>query len=57
MSLTTMPGLGKSGMSRNFAAGQCRAEACYAPVLKSFARNFDATVAAVRELRGSNWAS
>ena len=38
----------------NFQAGKCRAEACYAPVLKSFARNFDAIVAAVRELRGSN---
>jgi lysophospholipase L1-like esterase len=36
-----------------FAAGKCRAEACYAPVLKSFARNFDATVAAIRKLRGS----
>jgi lysophospholipase L1-like esterase len=38
----------------NFEAGKCRAEACYAPVLKSFARNFDAIVAAVRTLRGSN---
>lgn len=38
----------------NFAAGRCRAEACYAPALKSFARNFDATVAAIRELRGSD---
>lgn len=38
----------------NFAAGKCRAEACYAPVLKSFARNFDAIVAAARELRGPN---
>jgi lysophospholipase L1-like esterase len=37
-----------------YAAGRCRAEACYAPVLKSFARNFDATVAAIRKLRGSN---
>jgi lysophospholipase L1-like esterase len=37
-----------------FAASECRAEACYAPVLKSFARNFDATVAAIRKLRGSN---
>jgi lysophospholipase L1-like esterase len=37
-----------------FAAGRCRAEACYAPLLKSFARNFDATVAAIRKLRGSN---
>jgi lysophospholipase L1-like esterase len=37
-----------------FAAGKCRAEACYAPILKSFARNFDATVAAIRKLRGSN---
>ena len=37
----------------SFQAGKCRAEACYAPVLKSFARNFDASVAAVRELRGS----
>lgn len=36
----------------NFQAGKCRAEACYAPVLKSFARNFDAVVAAVRKLRG-----
>jgi lysophospholipase L1-like esterase len=37
----------------NFEAGRCRAEACYAPVLTSFARNFDAIVAAVREIRGS----
>jgi lysophospholipase L1-like esterase len=37
-----------------YAAGRCRAEACYAPVLNSFARNFDATVAAIRKLRGSN---
>ncbi len=37
----------------NFASGKCRAEACYAPVLKSFARNFDATVATVKQLRGS----
>jgi len=37
----------------NFAAGKCRAEACYAPVLKSFARNFDAIVPAARELRGT----
>jgi lysophospholipase L1-like esterase len=36
----------------SFAAGECRAEACYAPVLKSFARNFDAAVAAIRKLRG-----
>jgi lysophospholipase L1-like esterase len=37
-----------------FAAGKCRAEACYEPVLRSFARNFDATVAAIRKLRGSS---
>lgn len=37
-----------------FAAGECRAEACYAPGLKAFARNFDATVAAILKLRGSN---
>jgi lysophospholipase L1-like esterase len=37
-----------------YAAGRCHAEACYAPILKSFARNFDATVAAIRKLRGSN---
>jgi lysophospholipase L1-like esterase len=37
-----------------YAAGRCRAEACYAPILKSFARNFDATVAAIRKLRGPN---
>jgi lysophospholipase L1-like esterase len=37
-----------------FAAGKCRAEACYTPLLKQFARNFDATVAAIREIRGSN---
>ena len=35
------------------AAGSCRAEACYAPVLRSFARNFDRTVAAIREVQGS----
>ncbi|HEX5896463.1 MAG TPA: hypothetical protein VFY47_09055, partial [Thermoleophilaceae bacterium] len=33
------------------AAGSCRAEACYAPVLRSFARNFDRTVAAIREVQ------
>jgi lysophospholipase L1-like esterase len=38
----------------NFESGRCRAEACYAPVLKSFARNLDATVAAIRKLRGSH---
>jgi lysophospholipase L1-like esterase len=38
----------------DFAAGRCRAAACYAPILKSFARNFDATVASIRKLRGSN---
>jgi len=37
----------------NFAAGKCRGEPCYAPVLKSFGRNFDAIVAAVRKLRTS----
>jgi lysophospholipase L1-like esterase len=37
-----------------FAAGECRAEACYTPLLKEFSRNFDATVAAIRKLRGSN---
>jgi lysophospholipase L1-like esterase len=36
-----------------FAARRCRAEACYAPGLRAFAKNFDATVAAIRELRGS----
>jgi lysophospholipase L1-like esterase len=34
-------------------AGHCRGRACYAPVLRRFARNFEATVAAVRKLRGS----
>jgi GDSL-like Lipase/Acylhydrolase family len=38
----------------NFAAGQCRAEQCYAPVLKSFAGNLDAILASVRELRRSH---
>jgi len=37
-----------------FAAGRCRAEACYAPVIASFARNFDAIVGTVRALRGRN---
>jgi hypothetical protein len=37
-----------------FEAGKCRAEACYAPVLSSFEHNLDATVAAIRELRGPN---
>ena len=35
------------------AAGECRAEACYTPVLKRFARNLDATVGAIRRVRGS----
>jgi lysophospholipase L1-like esterase len=34
-------------------AGHCRGRACYAPVLRRFSRNFEATVAAVRKLRGS----
>src|SRR5204862_5029392 len=38
----------------NFQAGKCRAEACYAPVLMSFARNFASIVATVRELRDSH---
>jgi lysophospholipase L1-like esterase len=38
----------------NFQAGRCRGEACYAPVLNSFARNFDAIIVAVEELRRSN---
>jgi len=36
-----------------FAAGKCRAERCYAPILQEFTRNFDAIVGAVRDLRGS----
>ena len=36
----------------DFAAGSCGAEACYAPVVTSFARNFDAIVGTVRALRG-----
>jgi len=36
-----------------FEAGQCRMERCYAPVLEAFARNFEATVAEVHKLRGS----
>jgi len=35
------------------AAGECRAEACYTPLFERFARNLDATVAAIRRLRGS----
>jgi lysophospholipase L1-like esterase len=37
-----------------FAAGKCLAKACYTPLLQQFARNFDAIVAAIREIRGSN---
>jgi lysophospholipase L1-like esterase len=36
-----------------FRARRCYAEACYRPVLKAFARNFDATIAAIRKIRGS----
>lgn len=36
----------------NLQAGACRAEACYAPVLKAFAKNFEAIVTSVGELRG-----
>ena len=34
-------------------AGTCEAEACYAPVLQAFGRNFDSTVAQIRKLEGS----
>jgi lysophospholipase L1-like esterase len=34
------------------AAGDCRGTACYAPLLRRFARTFDATVAEVRAIRG-----
>ena len=34
-------------------AGRCRGRACYAPVLRRFARNFEETVAMARKLRGS----
>ncbi len=36
----------------NLQAGGCRAEACYAPVLEEFARNFEAIVSGIGELRG-----
>ena len=36
-----------------FAAGDCRAEACYEPVFKSFARNIDPIAATIAQLRGS----
>jgi lysophospholipase L1-like esterase len=36
----------------NLQAGACRAEACYAPVLEEFAKNFEAIVAGIGELRG-----
>jgi lysophospholipase L1-like esterase len=38
----------------DFGAGRCRAEACYAPGLKAFGRNFDAIAREIRELRGSD---
>jgi lysophospholipase L1-like esterase len=50
-------GIGGADLSKgdaNLDAGKCDVEDCYTPVLKSFARNFDATVAEVVELRGSN---
>jgi hypothetical protein len=31
----------------NLQAGACRAEACYAPVLKAFAKNFEAIVTSI----------
>ena len=33
-------------------AGQCQGRACYTPLLRQFGRNFDATVAGVRQLAG-----
>jgi lysophospholipase L1-like esterase len=33
-------------------AGQCQGRACYTPLLRQFRRNFDATLAAVRQLAG-----
>ena len=37
----------------NLQAGNCKGKACFAPVLQTFGRNFDAIVAEVRALRGS----
>ena len=36
----------------NLQAGSCRAEACYASVLKEFAKNFEAIVTGIGERRG-----
>jgi hypothetical protein len=35
----------------NLQAGACRAEACYTSVLKAFAKNFEAVVTSIGELR------
>ncbi len=37
----------------NLQAGKCKGTACYVPVLRAFARHFDAIVAQVHRLRGS----
>jgi lysophospholipase L1-like esterase len=51
-------GIGGADMNAgdaNVEAGKCKAkvEACYAPVLRAFGRDFDSTVALIRKLEGS----
>jgi lysophospholipase L1-like esterase len=51
-------GIGGADMNAgdaNVQAGKCKAkvEACYAPVLRAFGRDFDSTVALIRKLEGS----
>jgi lysophospholipase L1-like esterase len=50
-------GIGGADLNRgdaNLLAGSCRAEACYEPVLKDFARNFEAIVAGIGGQRGGD---
>ncbi|MEP6893089.1 MAG: GDSL-type esterase/lipase family protein [Gaiellaceae bacterium] len=42
-----------NGGDARLQTGNCKVEACYAPVLQAFRRNFDSTVALIRRLEGS----
>jgi lysophospholipase L1-like esterase len=48
-------GIGGADLNRgdeNLQAGRCKGRACYTPLLRQFGRNFDTTVATVRQLAG-----
>ena len=48
-------GIGGADLNRgdeDLQAGRCKGRACYTPLLRQFGRNFDTTVATVRQLAG-----